>query len=88
MVYDMDKRVKQKIIQNGLLVGLLGLIQSSICVTFGFAIANVSIPWYGDNSQGLVNHITKIIFGLPISYLIIPAITSYIILLIFNAKKN
>lgn len=83
-----DLRLKQKILQNSLFVSGFALITSAICVAFGFAAANVALPWYGLPSNSVVGHFLKIIFGLPVGFLIPPLFLSWLLLFIRNIIKK
>jgi hypothetical protein len=66
-----DTRLKQKMLQNSLLVGAALLTICALCFAFGFASAGVVIPWYGVPKSNLLGHIISLIFALPVGYLVI-----------------
>ncbi len=83
-----DIRLKQKILQNGFLVGSALLTICAMCFAFGFASAGVALPWYGSPKSNLISHIISLIFALPVGYLIILFMFLWVICLLWSLWKK
>lgn len=83
-----DIRLKQKILQNSLLVGSALLTICAMCFAFGFASAGVALPWYGSPKHNLLSHFLSLIFALPVGYLIMIFLLIWVLCLLWNLWKK